>query len=88
MYSLLHETDEPTTVNFSAWAKFLPEPGQQLATVGANCLKFYRLNPYFNSLDPENLHKTTKTRLECLLSFMLMAPVRSMAVVRLKSIQF
>uniref|UniRef100_A0A914IGJ2 Cleavage and polyadenylation specificity factor subunit 1 n=1 Tax=Globodera rostochiensis TaxID=31243 RepID=A0A914IGJ2_GLORO len=80
MYSLLHETDDATSVNFSAWGNFLAGSGNQLVTVGSKCVKIYRLNPFFvpfGGADPS-------TRLECLLSFTLMAPVRSLAVVRLK----
>ncbi|KAL3099044.1 hypothetical protein niasHS_001032 [Heterodera schachtii] len=83
MYSLLHETDGATSVNFSAWGNFLPGPGKQLVTVCAKCIKFYRLNPFFVPTDGFAGQPPT-VRLECLLSFTLMAPVRSLAVVRLK----
>ncbi|KAL3099041.1 hypothetical protein niasHS_001029 [Heterodera schachtii] len=83
MYSLLHETDGATSVNFSAWGNFLPGPGKQLVTVCAKSIKFYRLNPFFVPTDGFAGQPPT-VRLECLLSFTLMAPLRSLAVVRLK----
>jgi hypothetical protein len=78
MYSILHETDDATSVNFSVWGEFLPRKGKQLATAGAKALKFYRLSPYSTG----NGQSTSK--LECLLSFTLMAPIRGMTVVRLQ----
>lgn len=80
MYSILYETDEATAVNLSVYGKFLPGKGNQLITVGAKCLKVYRFNPYCNISD-EN--KTQITKLECILTFSLMAPVRSLSIARL-----
>ncbi|KAI1726321.1 CPSF A subunit region domain-containing protein [Ditylenchus destructor] len=83
MYSILHETDESTAVNLSVYGRFLPGIGKQLAVAGAKCLKFYRINPYsIVPSDDAGKQWTQTTRLECLLTFNLMAPVRSMASCR------
>lgn len=81
MYSLLHETDEATSVNLSVSGKFLPGRGRQLVTVGAKCLKMYRFNPYAIVQEKENFSQTTK--MECILSCSLMAPVQSLGVARI-----
>uniref|UniRef100_A0A0M3K416 CPSF_A domain-containing protein n=1 Tax=Anisakis simplex TaxID=6269 RepID=A0A0M3K416_ANISI len=82
MYSILHETDDSTTVNFSEYGKFLPGNGMQLVTIGAKFLRLHRFNPY--GLVPDVEHQWNQTtRLECLLSVRLLAPVKSLAVARI-----
>jgi len=68
-------------VNLSAYGRFLPGPSKQLITVGAKCLKLYRLNPYTSTTGSDGTTSQT-TKLECLLSFSLMAPVRSLSIAR------
>nr|CAD2194499.1 unnamed protein product [Meloidogyne enterolobii] len=75
MYSILHETDDATSVNFCFWGKFLPN-ADLLVTAGAKTLRFFRLNNCGNSIN--------SPQLECLLSFTMMAPIRGMAVIRLE----
>lgn len=80
MYSILHETDEATAVNLSVYGNFLPGKSKQLVTVSAKSLKVYRFNPYA-VINNGNWSQTTK--LECILTFSLMAPVRSLSVAKL-----
>ena len=80
MYSVLHETDDATSVEFSLWGTFLPGGRKQLATAGAKCLKFYRLNPLCMS----DKASTSQMRLECILTYTTMCPIRGMAIIRLK----
>jgi hypothetical protein len=87
MYSILHETDAATSIDFSVWGRFLPGTVKYLATAGSKYLKFYRLNPFYadsNGTLPCS-SKTTPT-LECMLSFTMMAPIRGMAIIRLEGI--
>lgn len=79
MYSILHETDDATSVNFCFWGKFLPY-ADLLVTAGAKTLRFFRLNNCGNSIN--------SPQLECLLSFTMMAPIRGMAVIRLEGLDF
>lgn len=81
MYSILHETDDATAVNLSAYGKFLPCFGRQLVTAGAKSLKFYRANPFAQIETDQNWIETT--RLECLMTFNLMAPIRAMNIARI-----
>ncbi|VDN50784.1 unnamed protein product [Dracunculus medinensis] len=82
MYSIIHETDDSTTVNFSEAGKFFPENGPQLLTIGGKYLRIHRINPY--GLIPENDQQWKQTaRLECLLFVRLLAPVRSLAIARI-----
>lgn len=78
MYSVINETDSATTVNLSVAGSFLPSGGRQLVTVGAKHLRIFRLNPFVN----ENGEKGCTTKLDCIYSTDLMAPVRSLAVAR------
>lgn len=82
MYSILHETDDATSVQFSLWGAFLSGGCKQLATAGAKCLKFYRLNPNYK----RDKASTSQMHLECLLSYTTMSPIRGMAIVRLKGL--
>ena len=86
MYSILHETDDPTAVNLSAFGNFLPGTSKQLVTIGSKCLKLYRLNPYCPislSGDADAAYWTHQTtQLECLLNFTLMAPPRALGVAK------
>lgn len=82
MYTILHETDDSTTVNFSEYGKFLPGNGMQLVTVGAKHLRLHRPNPY--ALVPETDKQWNQTtRLECIIHVRLLAPVKSLAVARI-----
>ena len=81
MYTILRETDDSTAVSFSEYGKFLPGNGMQLVTAGAKHLRILRMNPY--ALLPEGEQWTQTTRLECLISVRLAAPVKSLAVARL-----
>lgn len=85
MYTILHETDEATAVNLSVYGKFLPSAGKQLITVGAKHLRVFRANPYAIVLEEDQEWSQT-TKLECLLSFNLLAPVRDLAAARVPSI--
>lgn len=87
MYSIIHETDDSTTVNFSEAGKFFPENGPQLLTIGGKYLRIHRINPY--GLIPENDQQWKQTaRLECLLFVRLLAPVRSLAIARIPRLFF
>ncbi|VDM43199.1 unnamed protein product [Toxocara canis] len=82
MYTIIHETDDSTAVNFSEYGKFLPGNGMQLVTVGAKHLRLHRPNPY--ALVPEAEQQWNQTtRLECLMSVRLLAPVKSLAIARI-----
>lgn len=81
MYTILRETDDSTAVGFSEYGKFLPGNGMQLVTVGAKNLRIHRINPY--ALIPEGEQWSQTTRLECLISVRLVAPVKSFAIARI-----
>jgi len=85
MYSVLHETDDATSVCFSSYGNFLPNNQKQLVVASVKCLKFYRFNPYFVAND-YYIGSTKITKLECMMSFTLMAPIRGMVVIRLEGI--
>lgn len=82
MYTILHETDDSTTVNLSECGKFFPEKGLQLVTIGGKYLRIFRANPYALLLN-EAEQWTQTTRLECLLAVRFLAPVRSLATAKI-----
>jgi hypothetical protein len=94
MYSILHETDNATTVNLSTFGKLLPGKSKQLVTVCAKTLKVYRFNPYIShpdhSAEPNKILNPTKhdTNLECLLHFTFMAPPRSIKTARIPCMSY
>uniref|UniRef100_A0AC35TTF2 CPSF_A domain-containing protein n=1 Tax=Rhabditophanes sp. KR3021 TaxID=114890 RepID=A0AC35TTF2_9BILA len=46
MFYCVDEVCSSTTVNFSAYGKIIPGPGEELLTVGGKWLRIFRLNPY------------------------------------------
>ncbi|CAB3406616.1 unnamed protein product [Caenorhabditis bovis] len=85
MYGYFRETDDSTTVNFSAYGKFLPGPktGYQLLTIGAKHIRIFRTNPYLlvePSRDEDEWQQ--KTKLECMFSCRLLNKCQSVAIAR------
>ncbi|CAI4232020.1 unnamed protein product [Auanema sp. JU1783] len=89
MYSFLSETDDSTTVNFSAYGKFLPGKGSgnQLLTIGSKFLRIFRTNPYA-LVPPANSGDDweQKTKLECVFKTKLFSPVKSLATSKFPSL--
>uniref|UniRef100_A0A1I7TQF8 Probable cleavage and polyadenylation specificity factor subunit 1 n=1 Tax=Caenorhabditis tropicalis TaxID=1561998 RepID=A0A1I7TQF8_9PELO len=86
MYGYLRETDDSTSINFSAYGKFLPgeKTGFQLLTIGAKFLRVFRVNPYV-LIEPgeRNEEWQQKTKLECMFSCRLLNKCLSVAVARI-----
>ncbi|VDM61228.1 unnamed protein product [Angiostrongylus costaricensis] len=84
MYSYLNESDDSTTVNISAYGKFLPGKGNQLLTIGAKYLRLFRTNPYTLSPPRDTTEEWQQgTKLECVYSCRFMAPIQSFAKAKL-----
>uniref|UniRef100_A0A158P6D2 CPSF_A domain-containing protein n=1 Tax=Angiostrongylus cantonensis TaxID=6313 RepID=A0A158P6D2_ANGCA len=84
MYSYLNESDDSTTVNISAYGKFLPGKGNHLLTIGAKYLRLFRTNPYTLSPPRDTTEEWQQgTKLECVYSCRFMAPIQSFAKARL-----
>ncbi|CAD6192787.1 unnamed protein product [Caenorhabditis auriculariae] len=83
MYAYFRETDDSTTVNFSAYGKFLKGAGNQLVTIGAKYVRLFRTNPYMLvEPDADEDQWRQKTKLECMFSSRLLSKVQSFAVAR------
>uniref|UniRef100_A0A8R1HRB4 Cleavage and polyadenylation specificity factor subunit 1 n=1 Tax=Caenorhabditis japonica TaxID=281687 RepID=A0A8R1HRB4_CAEJA len=86
MHGYLRETDDSTTVNYSAYGKFIPgeNTGQQLLTIGAKFIRIFRVNPYV-LIEPGNDNEEwqQKTKLECMFSCRLLNACCSIAVSRI-----
>ncbi|CAI2349862.1 unnamed protein product [Caenorhabditis sp. 36 PRJEB53466] len=86
MYGYLRETDDSTSINFSAYGKFLPgeHTGLQLLTIGAKFIRIFRVNPYVLVEPGENI-KTwqQKTKLECMFSCRLLNKCHSVAIAKI-----
>ncbi|KAJ1364824.1 hypothetical protein KIN20_024998 [Parelaphostrongylus tenuis] len=84
MYSYLNESDDSTTVNISAYGRFLPGKGNQLLTVGAKYLRLFRTNPYTLRPPRDATEEWQQgTKLECVYSCRFMAPIQSFAKAKL-----
>ncbi|CAI5448422.1 unnamed protein product [Caenorhabditis angaria] len=86
MHAYFRETDDSTTVNFSAYGKFLPgeNTGRQLLTIGAKYLRVFRTNPYLLvEPEPGGDEWKQKTKLECMFSCRLLNKCTSVAVARI-----
>ena len=90
MYALYHETAASTSVHLSLKCNLMDVNAPQLVTTSGCRLRVYRTNPYVlersstsasTTVDEAEWIQTTK--LECMLSVSALAPVRSMASVRI-----
>ena len=82
MYSFIHETDSATAVTHSLRGRLLNSNVPQLVTVCMKTLRIYRINENARYVDDESHDWQEGARLECLYKIDLLAPVRSIAVVR------
>jgi cleavage and polyadenylation specificity factor subunit 1 len=85
MFSAIYETDASAAVSHSAFGRFLPGAGRQLATVCLKTVRIYRFNTHANYIDSEAHDWKDGLQLECVYRAELLTPIKSIGVARLPS---